>query len=995
MISVFNYNERPNDEIFFLYSGPQFAPKLGLKYLKKKKKTRHFFSFSHLLEVAQIHIKNQSFINSSFFDNSLTYIKRIFNNFNLFETAQVVASHWNKLPKPWYIKDEWVRHKFENPKRKLWKLEYALKKNLFNSLKKIYKEQRRSELNKKNKNYQPWPKHNFSKLTTPHKKKYKFKTLLNILKKLWKFTKKTLKKKLKVQNSIINWKNSMVSILKFVILKFKTKNNKFFARFKQFCRRKANSKVGSYMQSWSGLEMYLLFVFIKHFHSTTLQKELPQFWNRKEKSIGKSLQKLQTTFNILQKIPSLKSRFVNAVTSSNKLPQRHIFVKWFITLKRLKKWPIATLNVSRLFKVYKKSWFKKFKNLKKNCKKNIKKDTMDLFILFHIRTSKQIKKIWSIIQYYKKIYKTTFRYWYSKLICKGGLWYKLFAKHKKVFKTYKRFKRYKQKYKRYKRFQQKFFLYPSIFQMYQKASRKHKIFFTLFLKHMKQSKKNSKKNFRNFILKSKKFNELKKTFKLYNNFQFLLFIRFKHWMFAQFVNYKWIFSYFQKNRSFVKIIKKFVVGAFKKWVSKQWHKFWKHKRTKNINKFLRNLPQSRAHIYSNFNYAIDQAVINSYLFKKPDGISEFDNLFLPKEKENFSGWIRNIWQNHWEEVWQYFKSQWEQKRQHFKSKWKRKGKQKLWNFLQYKKYIFNRYWNTQLKYKKPHWKEQWKSQAFKYEWEWQKILFYQKLLNTRYFFSRNSLILHQLTSNLNPPSYKWLLLFKFRRMYKWNRVFKYLKGLKVLKELTRKKFSNFNKIVFNLKHKFLLRMEQLREKLTKSLYEKQKIKLNQLFLVWKNNKWEFENDRLFISNYFTWLRKKYKLRSRWISKEIQDFVDIPLELVNDKVNIFNPIVRSYIEFLNKDSINLIEWIDIPYDARKDIPFDDQNPQLSLYFNLWNRMVYNNRYNYVDLRYSKKVRGFEFPKSVFMWHKFTLFAPINYENVIELIRRLVNSDWKNI
>jgi len=146
---------------------------------------------------------------------------------------------------------------------------------------------------------------------------------------------------------------------------------------------------------------------------------------------------------------------------------------------------------------------------------------------------------------------------------------------------------------------------------------------------------------------------------------------------------------------------------------------------------------------------------------------------------------------------------------------------------------------------------------------------------------------------------------------------------------------------------------------------------HQVFLEWKNYKWKIENDKSFIGRYFAWLRKKYKFRSKWISQEIQTLVDTPSELVDGKVNIFNPIIRRYIEFLNKDSINLIDWIDIPYDATKDIPIVDQKPQLSLYFNLWNRKVYNNRFNNADLRYAQKIRIFEFAKPIFMWHKFNL------------------------
>jgi hypothetical protein len=54
-------------------------------------------------------------------------------------------------------------------------------------------------------------------------------------------------------------------------------------------------------------------------------------------------------------------------------------------------------------------------------------------------------------------------------------------------------------------------------------------------------------------------------------------------------------------------------------------------------------------------------------------------------------------------------------------------------------------------------------------------------------------------------------------MYKWNRVFKSLKNLYAKK----KKNLNFKKIAVNLKQKFLLRIKQLRGRMTKSLHDKQ------------------------------------------------------------------------------------------------------------------------------------------------------------------------------
>jgi hypothetical protein len=102
LISILNYNERSNDEIFFFSSRRQFGPRIGLKYFKRKHLSRKWFSFSHLLEVSKIYIKikrnfkslyKKLLYNKKLLKRPLIYIKRILKNLNLADMTEVVASH--------------------------------------------------------------------------------------------------------------------------------------------------------------------------------------------------------------------------------------------------------------------------------------------------------------------------------------------------------------------------------------------------------------------------------------------------------------------------------------------------------------------------------------------------------------------------------------------------------------------------------------------------------------------------------------------------------------------------------------------------------------------------------------------------------------------------------------------------------------------------------------------------------------------------------------
>ena len=111
------------------------------------------------------------------------------------------------------------------------------------------------------------------------------------------------------------------------------------------------------------------------------------------------------------------------------------------------------------------------------------------------------------------------------------------------------------------------------------------------------------------------------------------------------------------------------------------------------------------------------------------------------------------------------------------------------------------------------------------------------------------------------------------------------------------------------------------------------------------------------------------MRAKWISANIQKLAQDPSQSIRYMLNIYNPTVRRKLEAFNSDQINLLWQIGVSLPAQKTIAFVDQNPQFTVFFNIWNRFWYNNRFLPSIPRISKKT-AYEFSTEVFRWAKRT-------------------------
>lgn len=78
-------------------------------------------------------------------------------------------------------------------------------------------------------------------------------------------------------------------------------------------------------------------------------------------------------------------------------------------------------------------------------------------------------------------------------------------------------------------------------------------------------------------------------------------------------------------------------------------------------------------------------------------------------------------------------------------------------------------------------------------------------------------------------------------------------------------------------------------------------------------------------------------------------------------------MRRLIEHMNNYPINIIPAmaIGLKLPAKNQISLGDFNPQFAFYFNVWNRVIYNNKFKNIELPFSQMRSGFEFSKPIYM------------------------------